>query len=408
MANTDVDFDVDFPPRAPFPTAADYTRLVLPTSRWINLPQNVGQETGATQEAGFDALIYIKDAGAISPDNLASVVGDLFKGATYTSSVYREGQGGQVVRQALAVNEGAHNIMMEMNELIQLGRTAYSDPMVLGDWLRAMFEERFRLDLLQDDNGRAATLRRVLDWGEKWVEVRYRFLHHFLRDDPRHWERMEEEYYQTSGNSANNIIHQSSVEEDCLIAGSTWFDTDSRAMYKHVYGFTVRHGVRLRSLRYWTKIPTTMRNVFRWAVMYINRVIGWREGRLRIQVRNLIASRPKRGETGHARNDSMRRGMDALERELGPFITAYSLFINSLLTLLDDAVVRRKFVRRAWNNFMQAARRLREFIRRSRLNLGPNNNRQPRWAETFPRDEETVREFPNEPYAPEPSYFING
>lgn len=77
------------------------------------------------------------------------------------------------------------------------------------------------------------------------AEVRYRFLNHFLRDDPDHWETMGLSELRQAGDNANALVHRSAVEEDCMVAATLWFQKRDRRMYRHVYGLRVKMGARL-------------------------------------------------------------------------------------------------------------------------------------------------------------------
>lgn len=77
------------------------------------------------------------------------------------------------------------------------------------------------------------------------AQVRYRYLNFWLRDTPEHWELMDEADYQEDGNRANDLVHQSAVQEDCVIGGTYWPTRRQRRLYALTYGLHMRDGARL-------------------------------------------------------------------------------------------------------------------------------------------------------------------
>ncbi|KAI1081075.1 hypothetical protein F5B20DRAFT_70962 [Whalleya microplaca] len=139
-----------------------------------------------------------QDAG---PNDLKDIGVDISWG-------YETGIDKKVTRVALKGNEHSRSLIAEMDELIALARTVYTEPGDLTDWMQELYAGTYRDGVLQRDGSKKATLKRSLEWCESWAEVRYRFLNHYLRDDPAHWSRLEGEFYQSSGDHANLLIHQ--------------------------------------------------------------------------------------------------------------------------------------------------------------------------------------------------------
>ncbi|KAI8965789.1 hypothetical protein F5Y11DRAFT_256698 [Daldinia sp. FL1419] len=108
-----------------------------------------------------------------------------------------------------------------------------------------MFTDYFRGRILRDDPTKAHTLDRILRWANRWAEVRYRYLNHYLRDDPDHWQRLEQRGFRDAGDHANEIVHTSSIQDDCLLAESKWFNPIHRSLFFDVYRLGVRESRRL-------------------------------------------------------------------------------------------------------------------------------------------------------------------
>ncbi|XXG94445.1 hypothetical protein Hte_000702 [Hypoxylon texense] len=366
MANQDVEMTDAGDP------ASHYQGLIRADSRWRNLPDHDGPPVKPPGDV-YDVLIYIRDGTLYTPEKLGQAVFQAASKAEFQSTNYRSNPLGGVMTRGLIGNDDANKIIREMDELIRLGRTVYTSPMALGDWIDTMFAHRYRPSLLHDDVNKAGTLRRVLDWADCWAAVRYRFLNFHLRDHPQHYELMDQKNYTDSGNRANDMVHESSVEGDCTIGGAYWLTKAERSLYKLTYGLRVSEGVRLRTLSTWNELPTSLQRMFEWIIRFINSYINWKEGRIRPRVRMLW----NKLDTANVR---------------------YGQFIECVKTLIQDAIVQKKIYTQTWQNFTRATAGMRNAVRNSPLNAGDQGVPQA-FMDSWPQ-ERFKPHLSNDPIAP--------
>lgn len=215
--------------------------LSKPDSRWKHHGQIIPSEGRTKPTSRYNLLVYLRNLNKNS-DVTARFVKALEKihkiGIDYQQS--ENGIKGVVLKG----NDHARSLIHEMDALIRLAKTVYTPPEVQ-DWIHDLFLGRYRPILLEDDKTKRKTLTRALDWGDKWAQVRYRFLSHYLRDDPTHWQTYSSGFSKTAGDLANMIVHTSAVEIDCELAETLYFTDQHRAAYRDVYGLTAEEGRRL-------------------------------------------------------------------------------------------------------------------------------------------------------------------
>lgn len=149
----------------------EFASLVRAESQWKNLPDD-DTEGKTSADSKYDALLYIRDAGSITADQLdqlAPVLKTAVERATHRSSNYLRSANGRVLKRRLMANKDAHTLVLELNQLVELGRTAYEAPYALTDQMSTLFGHMTRGASIYDEADRSGTLDQVLDWADRWV-----------------------------------------------------------------------------------------------------------------------------------------------------------------------------------------------------------------------------------------------
>ncbi|KAI0009910.1 hypothetical protein F4779DRAFT_334595 [Xylariaceae sp. FL0662B] len=274
------------------------------------------------------------------------------------------------------------------------------------DWSWDMFREKYRSGVLQRDGSRKATLMRTLEWADRWVEVRYRFLNHYLRDDPKYWVKIREKYFEDAGDKANAIVHESAVEVDCDIAESKLFTGVDRVLYEQVYGLTIEQGGRLRELGNSPAITQDLRNLFMWSASFINRFISWRQRVLRQKTGNLVNSDEYWRAGITARNIMKQNHYTEIATKLDPIDKAYADFLATLGTLMDEEYRFQKLSSSTFNTLVRRAQNLR--LRVNQYPIGDifGINREFRdYTTRWPSRSVEIPTFPLNPPRPNSNYL---
>ncbi|KAI5919639.1 hypothetical protein F4810DRAFT_476092 [Camillea tinctor] len=195
-----------------------------------------------------------------------------------------EVSGGTTTRVTLRGNVDAGTLIREMDELIDLAATYYSDPDDLRDWMREAFERRFRGSAFDNDATHRAKLDRTLGWTEDWAQARYRFFNHYLRDEPWWCVEYLEEEQRIAGQGADHILHDADLTGDSAIIESKWFRDRDQLLYQRTYRMSIHDGAILRRVIERTN-AAGLRSFFEWSVGVVNRYVDWRTELCRCIVR---------------------------------------------------------------------------------------------------------------------------
>ncbi|KAI0136054.1 hypothetical protein F4776DRAFT_119290 [Hypoxylon sp. NC0597] len=371
----------------PVPPPRCREALLRADSRWKNLPRNGGASQSKLKDTNpRDIALYIKD---VKTDRDVS---DVLQRAYNTKAniardfVFKDGKKTKV---ALEGNKPAERLIAELDGLIMLARSIWSNPDDLSDWIQDMFQARYRNPILNLAGTKREMLDRALNWVDNWAEVRYRFLNHYLRDDPDHYGIIDNNNdFTYSGEQANRLVHRSAIEADNDLVECRWFNDTYKSLYFHVYRLTIAQARRLKSLTQWDEIDTTMRQVFSWTLGYINRMIDWRQEILRKMARNALQQVGASGMAAH------HRGMSA---RIAPVTTAYHAFLQTLDTLMTEIKTNKKMSDRVWNCFNRRITDLRNAVRASPLNQQEYSWRNSMWPL---RNGEGVSTFALQPSRP--------
>ncbi|KAI0117192.1 hypothetical protein F4814DRAFT_415510 [Daldinia grandis] len=345
--------------------------LLAEGSRW-KTSAGVGKK-GPPQPANrYNLLLYLK--GVSQDQDVLPLIRNAFTSRKQLGPDFVVSNAG-VSETQLYGNDNAAAIIAEWDAAIELARVVWEDPNNLEDWITHMFYDHFRGRILRDDATKAQTLARALAWADKWAEVRYRYLNHYLRDDPDHWMRAEQRAFREAGDHANEIVHTSSVQEDSLLAESKWFAPVHRALFFDVYRLGVREGRRLVYLSNWNNLAAPLREIFRWSIDFINRFIHWREALMRAETRDhLNEIRRNTQLSNQAKQNQRVLFANAMKGSIRGPDEAYRRFLEVLRALMMEARGQMKFQRNSWQEFLTLIDRVTHQLRSCPLNR-PNNNR---------------------------------
>ncbi|OTA91653.1 hypothetical protein M434DRAFT_12974 [Hypoxylon sp. CO27-5] len=332
-----------------------HTALLRADSRWKNLPPN-GIDPGTKKEDDpRSVLLYLKDLAQNRDVNEA--LRGAYKSAVNISAdlMTKNGRNDEVHMEG---NKPADRLITELDGLILMARSIWNNPDDLSDWIQDYFRERYRNPLLRGSNWtKRVMMKRAFDWADNWAEVRYRFLNHYVRDDPDYHTFMQNQAFRNSGDQANRLVHRSAIEEDTDLMEFKWYPKTFRSLYVNVYRLTLRQARRLKYLTQWRDLDTSVRNVFGWAVGYINRMVDWRGENLRHLIKAAQAERTSMDE--HHRDTS---------NKIRPVTEAYEVFINCLVVLMAEAREKKRLNPRTWTTFITRIQNLRNTTRDSSLN----------------------------------------
>ncbi|KAI0852695.1 hypothetical protein F5Y00DRAFT_273215 [Daldinia vernicosa] len=345
--------------------------LLADGSRW-KTSAGIGKR-GPPQPANrYNLLLYLK--GISEDQDALPLLRNAFTSKQNLGRDYVISNAG-ISETKLLGNDHAATLIAEWDAVIDLARVVWQNPNNLEDWITHMFYEHFRGRILRDDETKAHTLGRVLGWADKWAEVRYRYLNHYLRDDPDHWMRADQRAFREAGDHANEIVHTSSIQDDCLLAESNWFAPVHRALFFDVYRLGVREGRRLVYLSNWVNLSASLREIFRWSIDFINRYIHWREALMRAETRDHLNEVRRNTQLSQQARQSQRvvfaNSMKASMR--GPD-EAYRGLLDVLRALMLEAREHMKFRRNSWQQFSTIIDQVTHNLRTCRLNR-PTNNR---------------------------------
>ncbi|KAI2618875.1 hypothetical protein GGR54DRAFT_604899 [Hypoxylon sp. NC1633] len=365
--------------RSQVPRDAFHGPLLRRESRWMNLPIDRSTKQEAAHDT-YNLLLYLEDVKAERPDR-ANVERAVTNAQDISFDYRPHGRTKKIRTIRLKGNKPAKDMIAEMDALIQLGRTFYDSPGDLSDWLRSTLEERIQTTLLDEDGSRRVTVRRALEWAERWAEVRYRYLNFYLRDDPVHYRYVNGGIHQAGGNAANSVVHDSNFQADCMILDSKFFDDSSRGFFKYVYGLTVDEARRMVAASKDNDIPTSIRNVLIWAMHYIDRYIKWRENTLRSRNRRYFAT-PQR-----IKKPPLREHHLVAEKALWNLTTSYGHFTRALVAFMLTTQASGAFTPWQWSDLANAITDINVEIRNNHL------NNVPRWPVSY----DFINEYPIEP-----------
>ncbi|KAI1394119.1 uncharacterized protein F4822DRAFT_387111, partial [Hypoxylon trugodes] len=352
----------------------------LPGSRSNMLPQGRVLQSPNSLGDRYSLLIFLK--GLVEGRDIRPIINTTLDKTIDISSDFNLDENGKAVETRLRGNEAAGTLLLELDELIELARRnasvenetpvikdqAMKDPVVenADDWVRGAVELRYRDKLLDGDSNLQVTLQRSLEWADRWAEVRFRFLHHYLRDDPTYYGGMDEGGMRKAGLRANAIVHESGVEIDCELAESKWFTDEYRELYLYVYGLTTKEGRRLLCLSGWMDLKGSLRNLFQWVISYINRVVDWRQDVLRKAIQNALSvqrggNQIRNVRGAHRQNEAMLHSVNQ----------SYKAFILSLRAIMSEANLGKTLRTSTFNTFNTRITDLTRLIRVNRLNDTP-------------------------------------
>ncbi|KAI1660067.1 hypothetical protein F4813DRAFT_350858 [Daldinia decipiens] len=345
--------------------------LLADGSRW-KASAGAGK-IGPPQPANrYNLLLYLK--GISEDQDVGPLVRNAFTSRQNLGKDYVVSNAG-ISETRLQGNDNAAALIAEWDAVIELARVVWDNPNNLEDWITHMFYEHFRGRILRDDETKAHTLARVLGWADRWAEVRYRYLNHYLRDDPDHWMRADQRAFREAGDHANEIVHTSSLQDDCLLAESKWFIPVHRALFFDVYRLGVREGRRLVYLANWTNLPGAIREVFRWSIDFINRYIHWREALMRAGTRDHLNEMRRSTQLSiQARQNQRVQFANSMKSNLRGPDEAYHRFLGVLRVLMMEGREQMKFQQSSWREFLTLIDMVTQQLRTCRLNR-PNNNR---------------------------------
>ncbi|KAI1804154.1 hypothetical protein F4811DRAFT_571480 [Daldinia bambusicola] len=358
---------VDFDP----PESAK--RLLAEGSRWKGT-SGKGKRGPAQPGNRYNLLLYLK--GISEDQDALPLLRSAYTGRKNLGKDYVVGNSG-LSETRLQGNDNAAALIAEWDAVIELARGIWHDPNVLEDWITHMFYDHFRGRILKDDATKVQTMERILRWSDRWAEVRYRYLNHYLRDDPDNWERLEERQLKEAGDHANEIVHSSSLQDDCQLAESHWFVPEHRALFFDVYKLGVREARRLVDLSNWGNLSGIMRGIFTWTIDFINRYIKWREGVMRSATREHLneARRNRTGQSNQARNAQRTQMAAGLKASMRGTDDAYRKFLDVLRVLMQEGRDHMNLSRETWENFLRMIDTVTHQLRACSLNrTNPNRS----------------------------------
>ncbi|KAI1478397.1 hypothetical protein F4774DRAFT_166244 [Daldinia eschscholtzii] len=345
--------------------------LLADGSRWKGT-SGVGKRGPPQPGNRYNLLLYLK--GLSEDQDALPLLKTAYASKKNLGKDYVLGNAG-LSETRLQGNDHAGALVAEWDAVIELARRIWQDPNVLEDWITHMFYDHFRGRILRDDPTKVQTLDRVLRWCDKWAEVRYRYMNHYLRDDPDNWMRAEQGPFREAGDHANEIVHTSSLQDDCQLAESHWFIPEHRALFFDVYRLGVREARRLVYLTNWDNVSAVIRGVFTWTIDFINRYIQWREALMRSETReHLNEARRVRNQSNQARNAQRAQMAASMKSNMRGTDDAYHRFLDVLRVLMQEGRDHMKFRRASWENFLQLVDTLTHQLRACPLNR-QNNNR---------------------------------
>ncbi|KAI1493397.1 hypothetical protein F5X96DRAFT_209535 [Biscogniauxia mediterranea] len=291
-------------------------------------------------KTGFGTAAAVKDkewkVTTKDGQDVCKVLCGLVKSSKSISRDYEVSNDGNVASVQLRGNKDAQDLIHEIDELIDLASTVYPNPNDLRNWMKESFERRFLKSVLRRDGTSPVTLDRALQYADNWTEVRYRFMNHYLRDDPYYYQELRQDAPRAAAERANFLTHGSQVEEDCYVAQSTWFSDKDRKLYEYIYRLTITEGCLLREVSRDRSIAAPVRELVMWMIDKINRFHNWRVEITRSMIRRLVENESYRKSGTTVQDNNLKQAEERLKQKLVKIDNLYKMFIEDVKRIMKQ------------------------------------------------------------------------